>query len=123
MIRDLPKIHFLARTWVLVFLTLAVFLGMFSLSRAIIHYGQRRQIIQDARERLNVARDERDRLTRELAQAKSITFVEKEAREKLNLGKPGEVTVVLPPFDTTIQQTEIGVDTSPNLLKWFRVFR
>lgn len=55
-----------------------------------------RSIVQDAQVRLEKARLENQRLTQKLAEIQSEEFVERETREKLGLGKPGEVVLILP---------------------------
>ena len=59
-----------------------------------------RSLVQDAQVRLEKARLENQRLTQKLAEIQSEEFVEREAREKLGLGKEGEVVLILPDQNT-----------------------
>ena len=65
-----------------------------------------RSLVQDAQIRLEKTRLENQRLTQKLAEIQSEEFVEREAREKLGLGKAGEVVLILPDQNNN-PQTEI----------------
>ena len=61
-------------------------------------------------------------LTERLEYVKSEEFVEKEAREKLNMAKEDEVIVVLPEkLELRGQESEIDEDL-PNWRQWLRLF-
>lgn len=83
------------------FLRILVFgLGVFlivSLSRSIIDIWQKGGLLDKEEERLAKARLENEELAKELERLQSPEYIEKQAREKLGLGREGEVVVVLPP--------------------------
>lgn len=49
-------------------------------------------------------------------------YKEREAREKLNLKRPGEQVVVLPEDSSSGQVASIQTDNQPNPQKWFTYF-
>ncbi len=57
-------------------------------------------------------------------EAESPEFVEKEAREKLGLGKEGETVVVLPEdtHRSQIQDQNVAGDNDANWRRWLKVF-
>jgi hypothetical protein len=67
-------------------------------------------------------RQKKDGLERELAGATSSAYLEKQAREKLNLSKNGEIVVILPPISIAPTSTPVPEDTRPNIVKWVDVF-
>ena len=79
-----------------------------------------------AGERIKQAEAEVDKETQEnkqlkarLAQVQSPEFIEKEAREKLGLGKPGEEIVVLPEVSA---MPVVPVIEEPNWRKWWKLY-
>lgn len=64
-------------------------------------------------------------LKKKLAQIQTPEFIEKEARDKLGLGKPNETTIIIPEDKL---KTVLGVSQSavqarlPNWLGWWKVF-
>lgn len=88
-----------------------------------------------AGERLDTAKieyqqavDENLRLKGQLAQAESDEFVEREARNKLGLGKEGEVILILPkqnlenPNSEKRNSNEVVLDNRPNWRKWWDLY-
>ena len=63
-----------------------------------------------------------ENLERELAQAESDVYIEKQAREKLNMGKDGEIVVLLPTPVLSPSPTAVPDDRSTNWQKWMRLF-
>ncbi len=64
-------------------------------------------------------------LKKKLSQIQTQEFIEKEARNKLGLGKPGETVIVIP--DEKIKEILQASDSAkkarlPNPLGWWRVF-
>jgi cell division protein FtsB len=79
--------------------------------------------ITRAEQRVSKAQEENKRLKKKLAYVQSREFLEKEARDKLNLAYPDEIVVVIPPEllnlyldENTKKQT--SKDTRPNWRKW-----
>ena len=79
-----------------------------------------RSLVQDAQVRLEKARLENQRLTQKLAEIQSEEFVEREAREKLGLGKPGETILILPNQDARSQILDIS--SKPNWKLWWELY-
>ena len=67
-------------------------------------------------------------LKEKLEYVESEEFTEKEAREKLNMSKEGEVVVVLPEkittadFQSANQQNQLTSENLPNYQQWLRLF-
>lgn len=60
-------------------------------------------------------------LKEHLFYVKTNQFVEKEAREKLLMSRPGEY-VVIAPTASPLDQEKIEIDTRPNWQKWWSLF-
>src|SRR3989338_6773380 len=67
-----------------------------SLVRAVGRWSDRREIIENAQQKLDIEKKENEALTREFAKTQTPEFIEKQAREKLNMAKEGETVVILP---------------------------
>lgn len=79
--------------------------------------------LEQAREALNQIKKDNQELKVKLAEVNSEEFVEKEARDKLNLQKSGEVVVVIPAtFATVSAEAKTNVRTLTNPEKWWRLF-
>lgn len=81
---------------------------------------ERGGILTDAKKRLFEAKERQKELERKLVQVESEAYVEKEARDKLNLSREGEVVVILPPITSLLIPTPTASLTS--LEQWMRVF-
>ena len=77
--------------------------------------------VEVARRELADAQAEQERLKTQLEYVQSDEFVEREAREKLGLGKPGE-TVVIVPTPGNIQDSGFKIQDEPNWRKWWRLY-
>ncbi|MBI2195934.1 MAG: septum formation initiator family protein [Candidatus Levybacteria bacterium] len=90
-----------------------------SLTKSTYSLWQKTEMVKEA-ERKRVAQEQRgEELKKQLEFSQTPEFVEKEAREKLNLGKPGETMIILPPFESTTSASEVAL---PNWKKWLRLF-
>ncbi len=105
--------------WFLLILAIA-FIG--NIVRNLTNLSREDNIISDAQDKLQQVTSENQNLKRQLAQAESQDFIEREARNKLNLGKDGEVALILPPISPFITPTPVLPDTSPNWQKWAKLF-
>jgi cell division protein FtsB len=79
--------------------------------------------VEDVQKQVVAAEAENKELQAKLEYVKSEDFVEKEARDKLGYGKPGEEIVVIPEQDNTqysVLNTQ-GVKM-PNWRKWVRLY-
>ena len=66
---------------------------------------------------------ERAQLFEQKTYQKSRFFIEKEAREKLNLGYPGEAVIILPDEEELIRQVQdFQAKTPPNYQRWLNLF-
>lgn len=64
-------------------------------------------------------------LKKKLARIKSLEFIEKEARNKLGLGKPGETVIIIPDekIKEILQASASAKEARlPNPLGWWKVF-
>lgn len=76
--------------------------------------------ISQAKAELEVALKQQDELKNNLAWVQSPEFVEKEAREKLGMGKPDEVVLILPKFDEKPRSAEDPVLSTWQ--KWWTLY-
>lgn len=60
-------------------------------------------------------------LKEHLFYVKTNQFVEKEAREKLGMSRPGEF-IVIAPTSTPLNHEKIEIDNKPNWRKWLELF-
>lgn len=102
--------------------TVILILGLYflwTLSRSTYDLWQRDERVKEVREKRIAAEKENQELKKKLEFAQSPEFVEKQARDKLGLTKPGETVVILPPLEAT--QTAV-VENLPNWKKWLQLF-
>ncbi len=110
--------------WALLIVVLAIIISM---GRNALGLFDRRDQIKEARERVEELEREQAQLLELKEKVESPEFVEKEAREKLGLAKPGEVVVVLPSEDILrrlapkIEEEEF-VEALPIWKRWARMF-
>ncbi len=74
-----------------------------------------------AQQQLNAAKKERSELQKRLTWVQSPEFVEQEAREKLSMGRPGEVVVILPKAEQESGRVE-EQEKKPNWKKWWDLY-
>lgn len=107
------------RFLVFLFLALGIFL-IFNLSKNIWSLWQREERLREARKRLEILKRKNVELKRKLELVQEPEFVEREAREKLNLAKPEETIVILPPI--TLSESTPQAVPLPNWKRWWRLF-
>lgn len=78
--------------------------------------------IKSTQDKLNQVKQQQDELKRKRASVESREYIEKEARDKLNLGKEGEIAVVAPSVSPIAELTPAPFDTSTNWQKWVKLF-
>lgn len=105
--------------WVLLFITIAFVLQVI---RSFDHMGQRRKIITDSEKKLVDLETEQDQLTRKFAGVQTQQYMEKEARDKLNLGKDGEIVVLLPSISPIPYITPTVTPLQSSWRQWVGVF-
>ncbi len=95
-----------------------------NISRSIVSLWQKQHIISEQEQIHKQLEAENKELNQILSQVQSPEFVEKQAREKLNLKRLGEIVVILP---EELKQTEIGQEPEeevalPNWKRWWKLF-
>jgi cell division protein FtsB len=65
------------------------------LSRSLVDLWHRRDIVVERKTALEAVEAENLRLKKELEESQTPEFIEKQAREKLNLAKPDEIVVIV----------------------------
>ena len=83
---------------------------------------QVRQIVTEARIRTQEAYRENELLTKRLVEVSSDSFVEREARDKLGMGKEGEVIVILPKMTNDKLQITNQSENKPNWKRWWDLY-
>jgi len=80
--------------------------------------------IREAEQNLSNLEEKNRQLQERLKEVKSPEFIEKEAREKLGLAKPGETVYILPPNVAYLprQEENIPKEELPNWQKWWKLF-
>lgn len=82
---------------------------------------QKKDLIGKAQQELVRQKQENQKLKSRLSYVESKDFIEKEARDKLLLLKPGEEQVLI--LQNLIQEKEIeSKDNTPNWKKWWELF-
>ncbi|MBI1869530.1 septum formation initiator family protein [Candidatus Gottesmanbacteria bacterium] len=100
------------------------FLGIFlivSLFQSITTFWQRGNVVLEEEKRLGQLKKRHEELKSQRGQVESQQFIEKQAREKLNMSRPGEVVVVLPKITPVLTPTPTP-ELQP-LEKWRNLFR
>lgn len=68
------------------------------------------------------AEEENLKLKSRLSEVQSPNFVEKEAREKLGYGRPGEVIVLLPKEESDQSQKKTNSEDTPIWKRWWDLY-
>lgn len=109
-----------------VVLIVSLFL-IFSTSRSVWVLLQKGKTLDEAAESVWQLEEEQAKLLEMREVVESDEFVEREAREKLGLAKPGEVVVILPPDDVLRRlapkfEEEEFVEEQPIWKRWVGMF-
>lgn len=105
--------------------------GLFSLillslivnfSRQTVRLWRSADVLKEKKDELAVLEKKNEELKDELKRIESPEFIEEAAREKLGLGKEGEVVVILPSGDLAAQENYRMDKEPPNWKKWWRLF-
>ncbi|OGG13430.1 hypothetical protein A3D77_05035 [Candidatus Gottesmanbacteria bacterium RIFCSPHIGHO2_02_FULL_39_11] len=107
---------------VTIFLSVLCLVLVVNLIRSSLRLGSKGDILSETENKMDDIRQKRDDLIRKLAGVKSSVFMEKQAREKLNLSKKGEIVLIMPQISPITTPTPIPPDTRPNIQKWADVF-
>lgn len=93
-----------------------------SLVRSLYENWRKGDVVRERRNQLERLEQENLRLKQNLEFARTPEFVEREARDKLGLAKPGEVVVILTqPQATPASQAATGA-IGPSWKQWWRLF-
>ena len=103
----------------LIIIVLSLFINLI---KSWIKLGERLEIIKESKIKVIEEQKKQEDLERKLAQAASREFIEKQAREKLNMAKEGELIILLPSPVLSASPTPEPSDTSANWQKWMRLF-
>ena len=110
------------KTWFILAILFSLYL-IVSLSRSIWQLYKAGDQVFEA-EKIKITEEKRnEELKKELEASKSGDFVEKQARDKLNMVRPNEVVLIVP--DTGVKKEkkeEVLVIQEPNLRQWVRLF-
>lgn len=108
---------------------IVVLIGVYliiNLSKSLVDMWGREKRIEEAQKTLSAEKKKFDELTLKKKEVESQEFVEKQAREKLLLGKPGESQVIIDQLllealegTTSAKESE---DARPNWQKWLELF-
>ena len=105
--------------YLLFFISILLFV---SLIKSWLHFQKRTQVLKNAENKLYAQKEEQQKLERELAKVESRQFVEKQARDKLNMTREGEIMIIIPSPVIIEEPTPTPVDNSSNWQKWMGVF-
>lgn len=98
-----------------------------SLTRSAISLSGKGKILDDARQKLLQAQEKNADLKKKFEEVKSPEFIEKEAREKLDMSYEGESVVMFVQRNKkemsagATSSGAVAPDASPNWLKWWRL--
>src|SRR3989344_8718631 len=117
MVKPIRKIKL--KEIVIVLIVLILFIN---LVKSWVKLTERLRFIKETKIKLVEKKTRQDNLKREFARTQTGEFIEKQAREKLNMGKEGELIILLPTPVLPVSPTPIPVDTAANWQKWVRLF-
>ena len=108
--------------WVRFLVTVISLVMIVNLSQSIYSLWRKGSVVEEQTElKAKLEKDNQD-LKKRLEVSKSQEFIEKEARDKLNLQKEGEVVVVIPQI-LLDEEVQLKVSPTPNWQMWWeRVF-
>ena len=107
---------------IMFFISIFAIAFIVSLSRSIYSLWQKGDVVSERVMALQKLQQENQRLKQELDEVESSEYIEKQAREKLNLQKVGEVVVVLPKNQPILNQPDSPSSSLPNWLQWYHLF-
>lgn len=93
-----------------------------SFSRSIWSLWQKTERIKEAQKSAKDVQIKSEELKKELEFVQTPAYIEKMAREKLNLAKPGETIVILPPISLEDSEKNSSPPPLPNWKKWWGLF-
>lgn len=91
------------------------------LARSTYDLWHKQDLVVSVQEDLDKEKKERQKLEKQLSYVKGNEFIEKEARNKLFMVKPGESGVIVP-SDLMEKKVQKKVSEPPNWQKWINLF-
>lgn len=113
----------------IVILVIGVYI-MVSLGKSLWQLSEAKERLVEAKNRVENLKKENEKLQKDLEKVQSDEYVEKIARDKLNLQLPGETVVVIPELRqegegsqaAEEEQTDDSLEYEVNWKKWLKVF-
>lgn len=105
--------------------TISIIIGLYLIiisGRSIISLSGAGKKIDEAEEKLARAKKQNEDLKNKLREVKSPQFVEKIARDQLNMSKTGESLLILPSLAPIQSHAEAKNEALPNWKKWYNLF-
>ena len=113
------------RKKIVIFTIMLIGLGLIiSLTKDISRLLQAAGRVKLVEEKAQKLKEEQQKLLEKRAYFQSEEFIEEEARNKLNMVKPGETVVILPPnlAQALGREEKLAVPEIPNWRKWWNLF-
>ena len=95
---------------------------IFGLSQSVVRLIGRKSMLKVKQEELVRLQKEQENLQNKLKLAQTPEFIEKEAREKLNLAKIGETIVLIEQEELIPYNASLIPNQIPNWKKWWNLF-
>lgn len=108
-----------------IFYILILILSLFiinNLVRSIYNLWQKHDLVRDAQEQLRKEKNEHEKLQDQLARVNRPDFVEKEARNKLFMVRPGEKIVLLGEVQKEKREMTKQEEKLPHWQAWWNLF-
>lgn len=93
-----------------------------NLTRQIIKLWRVGSTVEKKSQELVLLESRHEELKEILKRVRDPEFIEKEAREKLGLGREGEMMVILPPLEVSVQDSTEPTRQLANWEKWWQLF-
>lgn len=77
--------------------------------------------VEEAKKEAAASQEENKQLNDQLSQVQTPQYMEREAREKLGYGKPGEIVVVLPD-EVAPPSAKVSEGLQPNWVRWRKLY-
>ncbi|OGG04154.1 hypothetical protein A2Z33_03270 [Candidatus Gottesmanbacteria bacterium RBG_16_52_11] len=105
--------------------TIAILLNLLiivSLTRSVWEVWQRRDIVTERKAELTVLEAENIKLKQALEEAQSREYIEREARNKLGMAKPGETVILFERREASESAASGNPDRRTNWQRWVGLF-
>lgn len=106
---------------IMLVISIACLIFIVSLSRSIYSLWKKGEIVRDIQETLSIKQHEQEDLKDKLSYVQSQEYIEKAARDRLNLSREGETVVVIPDLSLSEPQTA-SIAALPNWQQWWKLF-